>query len=334
MSTFAAGKAGAQTGGDVAAFGRPLLPAPAPGGASARRQLVLRETLTALSSADKRARFHSLAASNLQRWASEREAREKQGQQGQQSEHGATAAPILELRVMSGDWGDVAAAVTQEFGKTFAVLNMANAYLFGGGYVEGFAAQEENIFRRTDCHFSVGAGELREDNRGTPRRLYQGEVTARLSAYGGAVYLDAARPRVCLRGRENVAAPGDHQAPADLGYAWLREDAVFPFLELRAAAVHIKDPSLYDAAEMQRRVDAQLDTLVAAGVRHAVLGAFGCGAFNNPAAEVAGLYKRAIAQRSEHFDVIVFAIYYAGYGSDANFQHFNTVLSVDDLFCA
>ena len=28
---------------------------------------------------------------------------------------------------------------------------MANAYLFGGGYAHGQVAQEENMFRRTDC---------------------------------------------------------------------------------------------------------------------------------------------------------------------------------------
>lgn len=45
--------------------------------------------------------------------------------------------------------------VTKEHGKVFAVLNMANAYVAGGGYVEGMPAQEENMFRRTDCHYFV-----------------------------------------------------------------------------------------------------------------------------------------------------------------------------------
>ena len=45
--------------------------------------------------------------------------------------------------------------LTKVYGETFAVLNMANAYFPGGGYDEGMPAQEENMFRRTDCHFAV-----------------------------------------------------------------------------------------------------------------------------------------------------------------------------------
>ena len=53
--------------------------------------------------------------------------------------------------VLPGDWGDVTLALTKRHGRTFAVLNMANAYSFGGGYAHGQVAQEENRFRRTDC---------------------------------------------------------------------------------------------------------------------------------------------------------------------------------------
>ena len=54
-----------------------------------------------------------------------------------------------------GDWGDVALKYTKLYGEIFAVLNMANARVAGGGYIEGKSAQEENMFRRTDCHFSI-----------------------------------------------------------------------------------------------------------------------------------------------------------------------------------
>ena len=61
---------------------------------------------------------------------------------------------------------------------------------------------------------------------------------------------------------------------------------------------------------------AQLDTLVEGGVRHAVLGAFGCGAFQNPAIEVAFLYQQELDRRLEHFERVAFAIFDAGYGPD------------------
>ena len=67
---------------------------------------------------------------------------------------------------------------------------------------------------------------------------------------------------------------------------------------------------------MRRRVDAQLDTLVEAGLRHAVLGAFGCGAFRNPAKDVAALYREPLEARRPHFTCLAFAIFHAGYGPD------------------
>ena len=42
--------------------------------------------------------------------------------------------------------------LTRRYGTLFASLNMANAYGPGGGYTHGMVAQEENMFRRTDCH--------------------------------------------------------------------------------------------------------------------------------------------------------------------------------------
>ena len=54
-----------------------------------------------------------------------------------------------------------------------------------------------------------------------------------------------------------------------------------------------------------------------------MLSAFGCGAFANPAAEVARCYRLALsAPRFEgRFDVVAFAVFHAGYGPD-NFAPF------------
>lgn len=73
-----------------------------------------------------------------------------------------------------------------------------------------------------------------------------------------------------------------------------------------------------------RRIAAQLDTLIEAGVRHAVLSAFGCGAFLNPAARVATIYREELRKRADHFEVVAFAIFAAGYGPD-NFTPFKAV---------
>jgi hypothetical protein len=264
-----------------------------------RRRQVLRETLARFESLG-RAHFRSLARANVARWQGAAPSSRPSG---------------LDLRVLAGDWGVVAGRLTREWGEVFAVLNMANAHVPGGGYVEGMVAQEENLFRRTDCHYSVKDEHLAPGSRDR----YSGEQVALLSGRDGRVYLDVSSPRVCIRGPEDRSRP-------DLGYAWLPDEAVFPFVELRAAAVDRRDGAPFNREEMAHRVCAQLDTLVAGGVRHVVLSAFGCGAFRNPASEVARLYRHALQARAGHFDCVAFAIFHAGYGPD-NYTPFREVLA-------
>jgi hypothetical protein len=255
---------------------------------SARRREVLRETVEAFERAEPRDRYHRLAERNLETWR-------------------AAAEPTtagLTVEVLPGDWGEVTAALTRKHGECFAVLNMANAYVPGGAYVEGAIAQEENLFRRSDCHFRIT-----DEEYDAARDRYRPHMTALLSAQDGVVYLDTEHPRVCIRGPEDRSRP-------ELGYRWLGDDEVFPFLELRAAARDMRDGSAFDEPDMRRRIAAQLDTLRRDGVRHAVLGAFGCGAFGNPADRVAALYREEIDRRGGDFSVIAFAIFAAGYGPD------------------
>ena len=251
----------------------------------------MRETIAAFAEAEPRDHFHRLAQANLARW------------------RGSARPPAAKFAVSPGDWGEVSARETREHGVCFAVLNMANAYVPGGAYVEGTAAQEENMFRRTDCHFAVEADELDPETE-----TYRPEMTALLNAAGGRVLLDTQRPRVCVRGPEQ-------REREDLGYAWLANDGVFPFYELRAAAVDLRGGFAFDPREALARIEAQLDTLVDAGIRHAVLSAFGCGAFHNPADQVAALYVQALCEREDDFDRVVFAIFNPGYGPD-NFTPF------------
>ena len=186
---------------------------------------------------------------------------------------------------------------------------MANAFVPGGAYVEGAPAQEENMFRRTDCHVYVGAETLEPNGE-----RYRADMTALLSAESGRVYLDTANRRVCLRGAEDP----DH---AELGYAWLRDDEVFPFYELRSAADDLRDGRPFDPDGTRRRIAAQLATLRESGVRFAVFSAFGCGAFRNPAAQVARIYRACIDEVRDKFALISFAIFHPGYGPD-NYERF------------
>jgi hypothetical protein len=229
------------------------------------------------------------------------------------------------LRVESGDWGEVTGRVTKEFGQVFAVLNMANALTPGGAYLEGMGAQEENMFRRTDAVFHV---DCFMDAR---TEKYHPHVTDLLNAVHGEVMLDTAHPRICIRGPEKTpraaataASPPKPATQLPLGYDWLPDADYFPFYELRAAADDNRHGP-FNERSMRRKVAAQLDTATSNRVRHLVLSAFGCGVFNNPPLEVARLYKEELAKRPGSFDVVVFAIYHAGYGTD-NYGPFAQVL--------
>jgi hypothetical protein len=72
----------------------------------------------------------------------------------------ATRPPGPRITVVPDDWGVATARVTREAGEPFAVSNMANAFVPGGAYVEGAIAQEENLFRRTDCHEALDDTEM------------------------------------------------------------------------------------------------------------------------------------------------------------------------------
>jgi len=255
---------------------------------SARRRRVLQETIHAFEQVNPPERFHLVAKRNLDRWRAKRGVSESK----------------LRVEVLLEDWGEVTRSLTNAYGKCFAVLNMANANVPGGAYVEGAVAQEENMFRRTDCHFRIHRDEydVRLDR-------YCPKMTRLLSARDDVVYLDTHQPRVCIRGPEE-------RSRTDLGYQWLSEDQIFPFFELRAAAQDLRDGSAFDPEDARKRIAAQLNTLRDHRVRHAVLGAFGCGAFQNPAHRVAQIYLQEIMAREADFTVIGFAIFVPGYGPD------------------
>ncbi len=263
-----------------------------------QRRLILKETLESFSKAVPQDKYHQLATRNINRWKNEM----------------VSSNLYRVIEVIEGDWGEVTLKLTKKYGTCFAVLNMANAYIPGGGYIEGMAAQEENMFRRTDCHFTINEAEYDAVND-----QYTPAMTELLSAKYEVVYLDKEHPRVCIRGLENRQAN-------DLGYEWLAEEDIFPFYEMRASAQDLRGGLEFSAAETRHRIIAQLDTLRITGIRHAVLGAFGCGAFENPPDEVAKIYKEEIDKRADDFDLIAFAIFSSGSGRD-NYTPFMKVFT-------
>ena len=112
-----------------------------------------------------------------------------------------------------------------------------------------------------------------------------------ISGKNGSVHLSLT-PLVCIRSRE------EYDDLQSLGYPFLLCDQIFPFLELRSAAVDCskkrKPSNGSDLRKMETRVEAQFTTLIANGIRHVVLSAFGCGAFKNDPSDIAWVYKQAV----------------------------------------
>ena len=231
----------------------------------------------------------------------------------------------VQVRVIKGDVLEATHELTKTTGVMVAAINMANEVYPGGGYLTGCTAQEENMARRTDLHFlfdeSAVLSVMRKKKGLAIDYVYTDAMSGLVSGMTGAVYLSPF-PLICIKGRE-VWNRGSVE-----GYAPLDASEVFPFLELRTAAVdthYVDDGDEIIILNMERRIRAQFLTLKERGVRHLVLSAFGCGAFGNDAHSVACLYKKALVEFAKDFDEVVFAIYYAGHGEN-NFDVFREVL--------
>jgi len=253
------------------------------------RHAILLETLYAFATKGT-GYYHRIAFTNLQRI---------QERQMQRIEAGKPVAAYGIYEPIDLDWGECTRILTKLHGLEFAVLNFANAFVPGGGYVQGCSAQEENIFRRTDLHFSIDRSQTNSSGS---------KYTKQMSRLIGA---KGPNPRVYMNfddNKHNVVIRG----PESKQYEFLAENEIFPFVELRAAArdlrrVHNIDRNLF-IEDCRRRIRAQLLTLRDNCVRNVVLGAFGCGAFKNPPSDVARIYVEEISLMRADFDIIAFAI--------------------------
>jgi hypothetical protein len=262
---------------------------------SKRRIEVLQETLESIRlNGDF---FYRKAQSNLAKWAKD----------------SVSSVHKAKIEVHSGDWGEITGELTEKYGVCFAVLNMANSTVPGGGYLQGLVAQEENMFRRTDCHFSIENTQIDENG------YYKQAIIDLINGVNNRVYLDLKNPRICIRGKEN-------RERTDLGYEWLTENKIFPFYEMRSAALDLRSGISFSEEECTKRIRAQFNTLKNAKIQHVVLGAHGCGAFLNPPKEVARIYKSVIEEFEDNFKIIAFAIFNAGYGPD-NYSIFKAILN-------
>ncbi|MFD7319612.1 TIGR02452 family protein [Streptomyces sp. NPDC059875] len=170
-----------------------------------------------------------------------------------------------------------------------AVLNFASARNPGGGYLNGAQAQEEAVCRASALYTTLlRAPEYYEHHRAERDAFYTDRV---------------------------ILSPGVPVFRDDRG-GLLKEPFTVGFLTSpapNAGVIRRQNPALADRvpAVLAARAERVLETAVAGGYRRLVLGAWGCGVFQNDPAEVAGAFRALLTNGGRfagHFDEIVFAI--------------------------
>ncbi|AYV76407.1 MAG: hypothetical protein Terrestrivirus6_33 [Terrestrivirus sp.] len=160
-------------------------------------------------------------------------------------------------------------------------LNMASTYRPGGGVEEGSAAQEEELFRRTNYFLT-----LKEHFY----RLTDGDVIF--------------SPTVTIIKDQNYT---DIKSPFTVSF-------------IASSALKYPD-TIHDATtktEKYTDTDREIMTKAIDNIFRAaylnkktvlVLGALGCGAYHNPVNEIIDIYNKCIEKYDKCFEKIVFAVY-------------------------
>jgi uncharacterized protein (TIGR02452 family) len=156
------------------------------------------------------------------------------------------------------------------FGYTVAVLNMANPNNPWGAVRRGFAAQEENMARRTD-YMGLPADKHPEHPLGESCL-----ITENITVF---------------RGQE------------DEGYGFLKHPFRVTVLSCGAVVKPVLDVDrrYADASQLlsvARRIDNIVKAAVLFGCQIIILGAFGCGTFGNPPEVVAALFGQSMCKHN------------------------------------
>lgn len=188
-------------------------------------------------------------------------------------------------------------------GKRVAVLNFASATNPGGGVVKGSSAQEESLCRCSTLYPCLITRELYD--KYYSMHINQGDVR----------YTDA-----CIYTPDIISMKSDAAFPRSVPESeWFSVDVITCAApNLRADPYNYMNPGQGDAVKLtlhelpdihKKRGAHILDIAAANGADIIVLGAFGCGAFQNDPNVVASAYKEILPAYKNAFDEIVFAVY-------------------------
>lgn len=191
-------------------------------------------------------------------------------------------ARVLVENIDSFDMAKKIGAVTDD---RVLVLNLASDTRAGGGVEWGARAQEEELFRKSNYHQVL-------DPASYP--LASDQVI-----YSPLVHIIKDNKYNLLCNFLSVSC---------LAVAAIRN----PKLVKQGAKVFYADSM--DYAIMERKIDIIFKVAIKQKHQHIVLGALGCGAYNNPTEEVAKMFSKAVDKYRFYFRTIGFAVL-SGHGN-------------------
>ncbi len=212
---------------------------------------------------------------------------------------------------------EAAIRLHKEFpGKKIAVMNFANAFQPGGGVTKGSSAQEESLCRTSTLYPLIYRKSLRET-------YYKHHHTPKAS--DALIYTEGV-----------VICKTDEDIPRRMPKEdWVKIDVItIAAPDLRDSS-NIYVPVKGNGTEMKKaelfgyHVKRALHMLTVSAHKRAdilVLGAFGCGAFQNDPHIVASAFKTALEVFPKVFDQVIFAVYCPPGGS-YNHDVFSKVMS-------
>ena len=187
--------------------------------------------------------------------------------------------------------------------KKVAVLNFASAVNPGGGVAKGSSAQEESLCRCSTLYCSLNQDELWQKYYPVNR------------AMKNPIHTDA-----CIYSPDILVFKSDSAFPEMMSESeWFYVDVIScaaPNLRKRIGnayntekgeAVRISTDELYRIH--LERAKHIFTVAIDNGVNCLVLGAFGCGAFENDPTVVARAYADATAEFRKYFDLIEYAVF-------------------------
>ncbi len=218
--------------------------------------------------------------------------------------HTSTAERKGAVRVTRNKTFEAAVKIHKEFpGKRTAVLNFASATRPGGGVTTGASAQEESLCRCSTLYPTINTPLMQQKYYNANRNMRS------------VLHTDA-----CIWSPEVVICKTDESIPKRMkaedfvtvdviscAAPNLRNEPANIYNPETGKNVRIEPQKLYDLH--LKRAKHIMHIAVANDADILVLGAFGCGAFQNDPYIVAKAYRDALAKYRNNFDVVEFAIY-------------------------